>query len=50
MSTTMEGVPVAQETEVVAKAQSWEARDERLHWPDPELMHIRLHRTIYLGG
>ena len=93
MSTIMEGVPVAQETEVLAKAQrrrgelalnglredallahaldcprlaaylliarmrwaqsvrakaqSWEVRDERLDWPDPELTHIRLHRTIY---
>ena len=32
---------------VRAKAQSWEVRDERLDWPDPELTHIRLHRTIY---
>jgi hypothetical protein len=30
-----------------AKAQSWEVCDERLDWPDPELTHIRLHRTIY---
>ena len=37
---------------VRAKAQSWEVRDERLDWPDPELTHIRLHRTIEysLGG
>jgi len=32
---------------VRAKAQSWEVRDERLDCPDPELTHIRLHRTIY---
>ncbi len=37
---------------VRAKAQSWEVRDERLDWPDSELTHIRLHRTIYysVGG
>ena len=32
---------------VRAKAQSWEVRDGRLDWPDPELTHIRLHRTSY---
>jgi hypothetical protein len=32
---------------VRAKAQSWKVRDERLDWPDSELTHIRLHRTIY---
>jgi len=30
-----------------AKAQSCEVRDERLDPPDPELTHIRPHRTIY---
>ena len=32
---------------VRAKAQRCEVRDGRPDWPDPELPHIRLHRTIY---
>jgi hypothetical protein len=32
---------------VRAKAKSWEVRDEHSDWPEPELTHIRLHRTIY---